>query len=378
MKRDLATTILKDIHRKIVLIAGPRQCGKTTLSKMLSDDFTYLNYDNDSDRNDIDKKLWDRKKKLLILDEIHKKAKWKTWLKGIYDVEGLKPQIIATGSARMDTFRKVGDSMAGRYFLFNLHPLDLKELSEFEPNFNLENAFQKLMTVGGFPEPYFNGQLGYYKRWKKSHLDIILRQDLISLEKVTNIVGIENLIRLLRTRVGSTISYANLAQDLSVDPKTVKNWISILESLFIIFRITPYSKKIRESLQKAPKIYFYDTGQVDGDEGARLENLVACALHKRLQFLQDAEGEETSLHFLRTKKGQEIDFCVLINKIPKSLIEVKLSDDQWSKTFSLFNKYFPEVKKIQLVGEIKKEKTLDQFSEIRSAAKWLTKINLQG
>ena len=116
MKRDLATTILKDIHRKIVLIAGPRQCGKTTLSKMLSDDFTYLNYDNDSDRNDIDKKLWDRKKKLLILDEIHKKAKWKTWLKGIYDVEGLKPQIIATGSARMDTFRKVGDSMAEDIF----------------------------------------------------------------------------------------------------------------------------------------------------------------------------------------------------------------------------------------------------------------------
>ena len=260
------------------------------------------------------------KKKLLILDEIHKKIKWKTWLKGIYDVEGLKPQIIATGSARMNTFRKVGDSMAGRYFLFNLHPLDLKELSEFEPNFNLENSFQKLMTVGGFPEPYFNGQLGYYKRWKKSHLDIILRQDLISLEKVTNIVGIENLIRLLRARVGSTISYANLAQDLSVDPKTVKKWISILESLFVIFIITPYSKKIRESLQKAPKIYFYDTGQVDGDKGARLENLVAGALYKRLQFLEDTEGEETALHFLRTKKGQGIDFLVVINKL--SLIHI--------------------------------------------------------
>ncbi len=377
MERYLTTYIKKDLEKKIVLISGPRQTGKTTLSKMLNSSFEYLNYDNEESRNRIEKKEWDRKKKLLILDELHKMLKWKSWLKGIYDVEGIPPALLVTGSAKLDTYRKVGDSLAGRYFSFRLYPLDLKELKNNEAKFNLEKSFAKMLEVGGFPEPFFDGSLEYYKRWRRTHLDIIIKQDLITLEKVSNIIGIENLIRLLRTRVGSTISYTNLANDLGIDPKTVKNWLGILERLYVVFKVTPYSKKIKDSILKAPKYYFYDNGQVEGDNGVKLENLVACSLLKELHFLQDVHGEDVDLNFLRTKHGDEIDFLVQVDNKPKIIIEVKWADDNLNKNFFHFDKYFKGISKLQLVGKIAKEKTIDHQTEIRSAAKWLSEIDLK-
>lgn len=376
MERCLVARIKEDLSKKIILISGPRQSGKTTLSKMLSDSYDYLNYDYDKDRDILDRKEWDRQKKIIVLDELHKKPKWKSWLKGVYDVEGLKPSLIVTGSAKLNTYRKVGDSLAGRYFSFRLHPLDLKELQQFDKKFNLDKSFKQILQFGGFPEPYFEGTEEFYKRWRKTHVDIILKQDLITLEKVTNIIGIENLIRLLRKRVGSTISYANLAKDLEVDPKTVKHWLEILENLYVIFKVTPYSKKLRNTILKAPKYYFYDNGQVEGDMGVKLENMVACALYKELQYLEDCYGDDVALHFVRTKRGEEIDFLVIVNNKPVRLIEVKWSDDRWSKHFSQFAGAFSDIRKTQLVGEIKKEKTLDHYSEVRSAAPWLAQLNL--
>ena len=376
MERYLSKFIKKDLDRKIILLSGPRQTGKTTLSKMLNSSFEYLNYDHDENRDRIEKKEWDRKKKIIVLDELHKMPKWKAWLKGIYDVDGIPPALMVTGSAKMDTYRKVGDSLAGRYFSYRLYPFDLKELKSYESKFNLEKNFTKLLDIGGFPEPFLVGSKDNYKRWRRTHLDIILKQDLITLEKVSNIIGIENLIRLLRTRVGSTISHTNLANDLGVDPKTVKNWLEILERLYVVFKVTPYSKKIKDSILKAPKYYFYDNGQVEGDDGVKLENLVACALLKELHFLEDIHGDDVGLHFLRTKRGDEIDFLVMVDNKPKIMIEVKWSDDSLNKNFFHFDKYFPSIEKLQLVGKISKEKTIDHKTEIRSAAKWLSEINL--
>ncbi len=377
MERYLIKQMIEDLPKKIVLISGPRQSGKTTISKMLSESYEYLNYDYDAHRTIIEKKEWDRGTSLVILDELHKMPQWKRWLKGIYDVDGIPPSLVVTGSAKLDTFRKVGDSLAGRFFAFRLHPLDLKELNKFAPKFNLQKSFETLLQIGGFPGPYLDGTLENYKRWRGTHLDIILKQDLITLEKISNITGIENLIRLLRTRIGSTISHNNLASDLGVDPKTVKNWLDVLERLYVIFKVTPYSKKIKDSILKAPKYYFYDNGQVEGDNGVRLENLVACALLKELHFLHDVHGEDVDLHFLRTKRGEEIDFLVTINNRPSMMIEVKWADDTFSSKFNFFDRFIPGIRKIQLVGELKKEKTLDNLTEMRSAAKWLSTLDLK-
>ena len=375
MKRNLNDYILKDLSSKIILLTGPRQCGKTTLSKQLFPSCDYFNYDSADDRLALAKKSWDRAKPLIILDELHKMRQWKRWLKGVYDTEGLSPKLLVTGSAQLNSYRKVGDSLAGRYFQYRLHPLDLKEAYHYwKPD--SDEIFDRLFNCGGFPEPFLHNDSSYYKRWRRSHLDIILRQDLLDLHAVRDIQAIETLVSLLKTRVGSCISYANLARDLERDANTVKRWLQLLEELYIIFRVTPYHKNITRALLKEPKYYFYDTAQVEYSEGARLENLVACALLKELQFIEDVRGDKTSLHFLKTKDGKEIDFLTCVNNEPTHLLEVKYSDANPSHAFSHFHKFFPGAALIQLVKDLSRETTYPNGVSVRSLVPWLTHLNL--
>ncbi len=374
MDRLLRKYIKKDLEEKIVLLSGPRQSGKTTLSKMISEDFEYFNYDLAEDRLMLNEKSWRKNCDLVIFDELHKMKNWKSWVKGIYDTWGTNPKILVTGSAKLDIYRKMGDSLAGRFFQFRLHPLDIKELkNELEG----EEVFERLMKFGGFPEPCLKGEEVFYNRWKRTHLDIILRQDLLDMEKnIKNIKSIETLIELVRHRVGSPVSYNSLARDLQQDSKTIKRWIDILEELYIVFKVTPYHKNIARSLLKEPKYYFYDTGQVVGDAGVKLENIVAAALLKELHFAEDAFGHITRLHYLKNKDGKEIDFLIVIDNIPCLMIEVKWGADSPSKNFKYFSKYLPDIRKIQLVKEIEREKSLEAGIDVLSAVKWLTGLNL--
>jgi len=371
--RFIADSIRKDLNRKIVLVSGPRQSGKTTLARMLRDRFDYLNFDFAEHRLLLKEKSWDRKKDLIIFDELHKMDDWKSWIKGVYDVEGIPPQIIITGSARMDTIRKVGDSLAGRYFLYRLHPFDIKEACSF---LTPDEALDRLLRVGGYPEPFLEDSDRFYQRWKKTHLDIILRQDLIDLESVRDIKSIETLIELLRRRVGSPVSYASLARDLNRDAKTVKRWILLLESLYVVFPVYPWNRNIARAILKMPKYYFFDTGQVIGDEGLKLENVVASAILKELHRLEDEEGIGTTLHYIRNKEGKEIDFAIKLNDTLTHLIEVKNSDESLSKQFQTFD-VFKDVKKIQLVKSIAREKTYPKGEEIRKAADYLAEFQIK-
>jgi len=376
MNRYLEKYILEDLEKNIVLLTGPRQTGKTTLSKMLIAGFDYFNYDNSEDRLSLLQKSWDRSKNLIIFDEFHKLKNWKSWLKGIYDTEGVPPAIIVTGSAKLDVYRKVGDSLAGRFFQFRLHPLDLKEINNILKPENLHAELDKLLDTGGFPEPFLNGRSRFYKRWKKSHLDIIIKQDLIDLENVQQITSIETLIQLLKKQVGSPISYSSLAGDLQCSDKTIKRWLTILENMYVIFRVPPFHKNIARSILKSPKFYFYDTGQVVGDSDAKLENLVACALLKEIHYLEDCHGEEKYLYYLKNKDGKEIDFFITSNEDPVLMVEVKWSDENVSSNFKIFRKFFPEVRMVQIVKELKREKTFSNGVEIRNAHRWLSKLSL--
>lgn len=376
MERYLKSAICADLPTKIGLIMGPRQCGKTTLSKSLyPGEFDYLNYDAQKDKDILEENSWNRNKKLIIFNELHKMRNWKRWLKGIYDTEGIPPLILVTGSAQLNTYRKVGDSLAGRYFQYRLHPLDLKELMTYQ-NGSAEKWFEQLWQCSGFPEPCLKGSEIFYKRWRSTHLDIILRQDLIDLYTIQDLKSIENLVLLLRKRVGSSISYSHLAQDLQKDIKTIKRWLQILEELYVIYRVTPYSKNIARSLLKEPKFYFYDHNQIENDDGAKLENIVANALLKELERIEDLQGERTALHYLRTKDGKEIDFCVCINDKPKHLIEVKTSNDQLTPAFMHFSKFISEAKYIQLVKNLKREKTYPIKAEIKALVPWLATLDL--
>lgn len=361
--------------KKIVLLTGPRQCGKTTMAKQLyKDNVDYFNYDLDEDRLALTKKTWDRNKRLVIFDELHKKRNWKRWLKGIFDTESIPPELLVTGSAKLDTYRKVGDSLAGRYFQFRLHPFDLKEVTQ-HLDAPTEQLFETLWTCSGFPEPFLAGDAKYYRRWRRSHLDIILRQDLIDLYAARDIKSIETLVALLKERVGSTVSYANLARDLERDAKTIKRWLELLENLYIIFRVTPYHKNIARSLLKEPKFYFYDHTYADENDGARLENIVACSIYKELHYLEDTTGIQTDLHFLRTKDGKEIDFLACLDGSPHTLIEVKSSDAEPAKGFRYFSNYFPSAARIQLVKNLKREQTYPNGISIKSLIPWLATVN---
>ena len=321
MQRDLIEPISTDLDRKIILITGPRQSGKTTLSRMLNSDYEYFNYDLVEHRLLLQEKSWDRQKQLIIFDELHKMTAWKAWLKGVYDVEGLPPRLIVTGSAKLSAFRKTGDSLAGRHFLFRLHPITFGEACRYT-NLSEHEILRRLMEVSGFPEPFLNGKKVYYNRWKRSHIDLILKEDLLSLTAVRDIQGIETLIELLRSKVGSPVSALALANDLQKSPKTIKAWLELLENLYVIFRLMPYHKNIARSLLKQPKFYFYDNAMVKGDQGIKLENLVATSLLKEIHFQQDVLAEDYNLSYLRNKDGYEIDFLIQKEDQPHHLIHL--------------------------------------------------------
>lgn len=376
MDRMIKKPISDYLNKKIILITGPRQVGKTTLSKSFAKDFSYYNYDIKEHLSVFLKNEWDRTHKLVIFDEVHKKRNWKLWLKGLYDAGELKKHhIVVTGSARLDIAKKMGDSLAGRFFSFRLNPLDLKELKWLNHG-TPEKNYQNLLKLGGFPEPFFESSEKFYNIWKKTHTDLILRQDLITYETVRDIDSLEVLIEMLSTRVGSNISINSLSEDLSRDEKTIKKWLEILENLFVIFKLPPYSKNIARSLKKSSKYYFYDIPRVKGDESAKLENLVALSLKKEIEFLQDTEGLDLDLRYIRTKDKKEIDFLVLKNAKPFKLIEVKLSETNVSPSFFSLEKYFNDIEKIQLVKNFDSTKITQSGVKVISATKYLTELDL--
>jgi len=336
---------------------------------MIQPDYQYFSYDLAEHRLLLAEKSWDRKKALVIFDELHKMNQWKAWLKGIYDVEGLSPAMLVTGSAKLAAFRKVGDSLAGRHFQFRLHPLDMKEALEFS-ELDRSEIFDRLMTIGGFPEPFLNGSRKYYNRWKRSHVDLILKEDLLTLSSVRDILSIETLIEMLKSRVGNPVSANSLARDLQKSPNTIQHWLKLLEDLYVIFRVKPYHKNISRALLKEPKYYFYDNGLVQGDNGTKLENLVACALLKEIHRLQDVEGEEFDLHFIRNKDGHEIDFLVTRDQQPCNLIEVKWRDDHLSSNFKKFM-VDKQLVRTQIVGELVQNKSFPGGERIEAAEDFL-------
>ncbi len=353
MKRYLEKHIYPDLTQKIVFLSGPRQVGKTTLARNLDLTKAYLNFDSLQDRAIIKNEEWPRDVDVVIFDKLHKMKNWKSWIKGIYDTEGIPPGILVTGSARLETYKKSGDSLAGRYFSYRLHPLSIKEVCTYT-DIAAEEALVRMTRLSNFPEPFLRNSEVYAKRWRKTHLSAIVREDLLDQEKIREIKSIELLIDLLRTRVGSTVSYSSLARDLQVSSPTIKRWLAALESLYVIFSVTPYHRNIARSILKESKYYFYDTGAVIVNEGVQLENLVACALLKELHFLEDTIGSSVALHYLRDKEKREVDFLIVIDNTPQHLIEVKLSDDTFSPACFHFLKYFPSVKASQIVLNLRK------------------------
>jgi len=335
MERIQLPFILKDLEKKMVFLSGPRQVGKSWLARAAMKNYVrplYLNWDQTGNRDIIRSQSWPLFTDLLVLDEIHKMPEWKNYLKGLYDtkVEGLR--ILVMGSARLDTFRQSGDSLAGRFFAHRLLPVSPAEALAAGKKRDL--AWH--LVAGGFPEPWLAHGEADVRRWRNQYLDGLIREDILEFGNIHQLKAMNTLLRLLRERVGSLLSYQSLAEDLHVSPNTVAHYLEILEALFIVFRIGPHSDSVARSLSARQKLYFFDTGMVVGDTGKQLENLVAVSLLKRCWFLEEKDGVRRELRYLRNKEGKEVDFYLHEEGRAGLMVEVKSSDRSISPNLRYF------------------------------------------
>lgn len=367
MKRYLDDRVRADLAQKMVFLTGPRQVGKTTLSRQLiaQQGGQYLNYDVPADRALILNQRWSPQAPLLVLDEIHKMPAWKAWLKGVYDGKPATQQLLVTGSARMDTFRHSGESLAGRFFGLRLHPFSVREWCE-QTGAAPDAALTHLLERGGFPEPCLAADNEQAERWRRQYFDGLVRNDVLEFSRIQEVNAIRLFAQMLRSRVGSPLSLASMARDLAVSPVTLKKYLDILEALYIVFVVRPWHDNIARSVLQTPKVYFYDTGLVEGDEGLRFENLVATALLKHVQWQHDVQGTEAGLHYVRTKDGAELDFALSEKGRLTQLVECKLSDEKPHRALQRFALEKAPVKAVQVVRNARHSYTLGEIRLARA------------
>jgi len=357
VKRYLLKFLIKDLQKKMVLLGGPRQCGKTTLGQQVLEGFPYarskqglyLNWDDDDHRGRILKRVWSDQDELILLDELHKFHRWKNWLKGTYDTTKDKHRYFVTGSARLDVYRRGGDSLLGRYHYWRLHPFTLSEpIVGITP----KECFKRLMTVGGFPEPFLDADEQESKRWRRERIERVIKDDIRDLEQLHNISALSLFVDALRQRVGSQIVLSNLEEDLQVSQKTLKRWLIILENMYLLFIVRPFTTRLPRAIQKPPKVYFFDNGDVTGDESQRFENLVANHLLKQIHFLEDSTGERFELKYIRDKEGREVDFVIVREGKVEMLVEAKLSDSKIHRPLQYYAERLNPIKAVQIVAHL--------------------------
>ncbi|MSP95858.1 MAG: ATP-binding protein [Betaproteobacteria bacterium] len=335
--RYLLSTLKDDLSRKMVFLGGPRQVGKTSLGKeLIADPAAYLNWDVAAHRAAILKHQLPAGDAWLF-DEIHKYRQWRGFLKGLFDMYGSARRILVTGSARLDYYRYGGDSLQGRYHYLRLHPFSVAELG-----IKSQADFEQLLRLGGFPEPFLSGSERQARRWARDYRDRLMREEVVSLERIDNLGQLELLVMRLPGLVGSPLSLNGLREDLSLSHRMVGSWIDVLERLYAIYRIAPFGAPRIRAVKKAQKHYHFDWSLVE-EEGARFENLVASHLLKWVHWQNDVEGRDAELRYFRDTDGREVDFVVMVARQPVSFIECKMSDGPLGTGMRYLKQRFPQV-----------------------------------
>jgi predicted AAA+ superfamily ATPase len=333
--RYLVPQVLADLRRKMVFVAGPRQVGKTTMALRLPGGRrAYRSWDVPADREKILRQELPSGD-LLILDEIHRYRRWRNYLKGLYDLPERKHRILVTGSARLDLYRFAGDSLQGRYHLLHMHPFTVAELG-----LSTSRELGELLQLSGFPEPYFGGSEQQARRWSREYRNLLIRDEVQSLERVGDLGQLELLVMRLPELVGSPLSTNALREDLEVSHRTLARWLDILERLYAIFRLAPFGTSRVRAVKKMPKHYQFDWSLVP-EPGPRFENLVGSHLLKWVHWQQDTAGRDLELRYFRDRDGHEVDFVVLERKRPVLMVEAKLGDAEVDLSLRLLHGKFP-------------------------------------
>ena len=338
-------------NRQMAFVSGPRQVGKTTLSKSIAEGYHYYNWDDTNDRRNIIRgqqtvadQVGQQAERFIVFDELHKYADWKNFVKGLFDkYEALKWKIVVTGSSRLDAYRKGGDSLTGRYFHFQMHPLSVAEISD--PSFPAEpvklpkrisdDEWGALLTFGGFPEPFLKATERFHRQWSGTRQKQLVQEDIRTLGAGYDIAKLEILAELININATSLLNYSSYARDLRASVESIQRWVTLLSQLSYCFVLRPWTRNIARSIAKEPKIFLVDWSQLQ-DKGKRNENFIACALLKAVHGWNDLGLGEFGLNFIRTKEKREIDFVVTKNRQPWFLVEAKTSDTTLTSNLEYF------------------------------------------
>ena len=389
-------------EKSMIFVAGPRQSGKTTLAQMIMDKYVnnlYFNWDIPRDRRvlietpfffeEIERK--DGSSPLIVFDEIHKYRDWKNYLKGVYDQFNKEFTFLVSGSGRLDMYQKGGDSLAGRYYLFHLWPFTLSELSganrsidklissplDIFPNEStgMEDLWVSLGRFSGFPEPFLAGKDNLYRRWSTTYSNQLLREDIRDLTNIRTISDLETLYYLLPSKVGSPLSIPSLSTDLKLAYNTIRSWLDVFERFFLLFSLTPWTRRISRAIQKERKIYIWDTPRIE-NPAARFENMVALELYRATTIWNDMGWGRFGLHFIKNKEQQEVDFLITNDNKPWLLIETKLSDNQPSPALLKFQTslQIPAIQLINKSGGYRLQSNNGQKVLIAPAWHWLASL----
>lgn len=368
MDRYLRVQIERDLNKKMVFLGGPRQVGKTTLAKSIAKDLKgYLNWDIAEHRERILKREIPAAQ-ILILDEIHKYRAWRNYLKGLFDLSPGKRKILVTGSARLDMYRFGGDSLQGRYHYLRLHPLSVAELK-----INRQKDIGPLLELGGFPEPFLGGSQMEAKRWSREYRTRLIREDITSLERIQDLGNLELLMLRLPDLVGSPLSLNALREDLQISHKTLSSWVSVLERMYAIFRLSPIGASKIRAVKKEQKHYHFDWSLVP-QMPHRFENLVASHLLKWVHFEQDAKGREVDLAYFRDIDGREVDFVVTEDRRPSMLVECKWGDDEVDKPLRYLKNKFPDAEAWQIHAAGRKDYETQEGIRVAPAIELLKRL----
>ncbi len=341
-------------HRQMALVSGPRQVGKTTTCRNLAEG--YVNWDNVDDRELILSGLeslverfgLNRLRKappIVLFDELHKYPRWKSFLKGFYDTYAGQARIVVTGSSRMDTYRRGGESLMGRYFPYRMHPFSVAEalrqdLPDAErivrpPQPIKTSDFEALWVHGGYPEPFIKRDTRFSRRWHRLRREQLLREDIRDFTQIQQIGQLETLVHILSSRSASQLVFSNLASQVRVSVDTIRRWLDALCALHLGFTIQPWFKNVSRSLRKEPKWFLRDWASIE-DPGARAETFVGCHLLKAVEGWTDMGLGEFQLGYLRDKNQREVDFVVIRDGKPWFLAEVKYREEPISKNLAHF------------------------------------------
>lgn len=333
--------------RQMLFLSGPRQVGKTTLCENLSS--KYLNWDNASHRAVIlggEEAIaafagLDRARAepvVLVLDELHHFDGWKRLLKGFFDVYGKRVRVLVTGSARLDVYKKGGDSLMGRYFPYRMHPLSVGELLRpVRPQVEVAppsdpggEVWDALLRFGGFPEPFAKGDSSFLARWHRLRFEQLVREDVRKDTEVRRLDQIESFARILAARSGEQLVWSSLGAEVQASEITARDWTAVLESFFFGFRVRPWARDVAGAIRKTPKWYLRDWSRIKND-GKRHETMLACHLLKAVQLWTDLGLGEYELFYVRDKGGRtEVDFLVSKDGDPWALFECKSGDESVS------------------------------------------------